>query len=147
MGASPRPTGRYGDEMNYRPMAEINVTPMVDVMLVLLVIFMVTAPLMVRGVPLELPKTSASKLSQSKTPTIVSLTKDGAIYLRDQKMEDGQLIGQLSFLREKEGDSVIYVRADRGVAYGEVMKMLGRIGEGGFARISLLADSAAETQR
>jgi biopolymer transport protein TolR len=127
----------------YRPMAEINVTPLVDVMLVLLVIFMVAAPLMVQGVPIELPKTSASKLSQPRRPMIVSLARDGSLYVRGDKVAADDLEGKLAALRADEGDTIVYVRADRGVAYGQVMEILGQVAKSGYARLSLLADPIA----
>jgi biopolymer transport protein TolR len=127
-----------GDEV-YRPMAEINVTPMVDVMLVLLIIFMVAAPLMVQGVPLDLPRTSAAKLAKVRKPMVVSLAPDGALYIRDERVERGNLVNRLMALRHDEGDSVVYVRADRKIPYGDVMEILGRVGETGYQRVSLLS--------
>jgi biopolymer transport protein TolR len=131
----------YGDddEGGYRPVAEINITPMVDVMLVLLIIFMVAAPLLVQGVPLELPNTSASKVSSSKKAMVVSLTGDGALYIRDEQMSRNGLIPRLRQLRAAEGDTVVYVRADKKSAYGEVMDVLGQVGESGYGRVSLLS--------
>jgi biopolymer transport protein TolR len=124
-----------GDEDGYKTLAEINVTPFVDVMLVLLIIFMVAAPLMVQGVPLELPKTSASKLGAIKKPMVVSLSTDGKIYIRDEEVTAQTLVPRLMDIKSKEGDGVIYVRADRKIAYGDVMELLGRVGESGFSRV------------
>ncbi len=135
-------TGRdYGDDEDggYRPMAEINITPMVDVMLVLLIIFMVAAPLMVQGVPVDLPKTSAAKLAQPKKPMVVTLAPDGALYIRDEAVTRGNLVPRLMQLRKEEGDTVVYVRADRKSAYGDIMEVLGRVGESGYQRLSLLS--------
>jgi len=131
----------YGDddEGGYRPVAEINITPMVDVMLVLLIIFMVAAPLMVQGVPLELPNTSATKVSSSKKALVVSLAGDGALYIRDEQVSRSSLIPRLRELRAAEGDTVVYVRADKKSAYGEVMDVLGLVGESGYGRVSLLS--------
>ena len=132
--------GSSGDDDNgYKPLAEINVTPFVDVMLVLLIIFMVAAPLMVQGVPLELPKTSASKLGAIKKPMVVSLSPDGKLYIRDEEVTAQTLVSRLMDIKSKEGDGVIYVRADRKIAYGEVMELLGKVGESGFSRVSLLS--------
>ena len=132
--------GSSGDDDNgYKPLAEINVTPFVDVMLVLLIIFMVAAPLMVQGVPLELPKTSASKLGAIKKPMVVSLSPDGKLYIRDEEVTAQTLVSRLMDLKSQEGDSVVYVRADRKIAYGEVMELLGKVGESGFSRVSLLS--------
>jgi biopolymer transport protein TolR len=133
-------SGASGDDDNgYKPLAEINVTPMVDVMLVLLIIFMVAAPLMVQGVPLELPKTSASKLGAVKKPMVVSLSPDGKLYIRDEEVTPQTLVSRLMELKSQEGDGVVYVRADRTIAYGDVMELLGKVGESGFSRVSLLS--------
>jgi biopolymer transport protein TolR len=132
-----------GDEGGYRPMAEINITPMVDVMLVLLIIFMVTAPLLIAGVPVELPNTSAARISQPKKPVIVSLAADGSLYIREEQVSRDTLVPKLTALRSAEGDMVVYVRADKTRAYGEVMEILGRVGESGYARVSLLSQPKA----
>jgi biopolymer transport protein TolR len=128
-----------GDEGGYQPKAEINITPMVDVMLVLLIIFMVTAPLLVAGVPVELPNTSAARISQPKKPMIVSLAADGSLYIREEQVTRDTLVPKLTALRSAEGDMVVYVRADKTRAYGEVMEILGRVGESGYGRVSLLS--------
>src|SRR5262245_17916410 len=91
-----------GDDDGYKPMAEINITPMVDVMLVLLVIFMVTAPLLVAGVPVELPNTSAARLSQPKKPMIVSLAADGSLFVREEQVGRDGLVPMLRSLRASE---------------------------------------------
>src|SRR5262245_50475034 len=112
------------DEVGYRPVAEINITPMVDVMLVLLIIFMVAAPLMVAGVPVELPKTSASRVGQVKKPMIVTLTADGRLQIRNDFVDKESLVPKLRDLRAAEGDAVVYVRSDGKNAYGDVMEIL-----------------------
>ena len=122
-------------------MAEINVTPMVDVMLVLLVIFMVTAPLLVAGVPVQLPKNSAQRISQPNKPVIVTLAADGGLYIRDEQVDAASLIPRLSALRSGEGDAVVYLRADKAIPYGEVMELLGRLSASGYQRISLLSQA------
>jgi biopolymer transport protein ExbD len=122
-------------------MADINVTPMVDVMLVLLVIFMVTAPLLVAGVPVQLPKNSAQRISQPNKPVIVTLAADGRLYIRDEQVDAGSLIPRLSALREGEGDAVVYLRADKAIPYGGVMELLGRLSASGYQRISLLSQA------
>jgi biopolymer transport protein TolR len=127
------------DDSGYRPVAEINITPMVDVMLVLLIIFMVAAPLMVAGVPLELPNTSAARVSQSKKAMVVSLAGDGGLYIREEQVNKEGLASRLKELRSQEGDTVVYVRADKKIPYGDVMEVLGRVGEGGYGRVSLLS--------
>jgi biopolymer transport protein ExbD len=127
------------DDGGYKPMAEINITPMVDVMLVLLVIFMVTAPLLVAGVPVELPHTSAARVSQLRKPMIVSLAADGSLYIRDEQVGKDGLVPRLITLRAQEGDTIVYVRADKKSVYGEVMDILGKVGESGYGRVSLLS--------
>jgi biopolymer transport protein TolR len=127
------------DVGGYKPMAEIIITPMVDVMLVLLIIFMVAAPLMVAGVPVELPKTSAARVGQSKKPMVVTVTSDGRLQIRDEFVEPGRLVGRLQEIRAAEGDSVVYVRGDKNVVYGNVMDLLGLVGQSGYSRLSLLS--------
>ncbi len=138
MAMSPSSNGGGGED--YRPMAEINITPMVDVMLVLLIIFMVAAPLMVAGVPVDLPKTTASKLAQPKKPMVVTLDAEGKLYIREEEVTRATLVPRLQQLKAAEGDTVVYVRADRKNAYGDVMELLGRVGEVGYQRLSLLAN-------
>jgi len=139
MGMSASVSSGDGEDGGYRPMAEINITPMVDVMLVLLIIFMVAAPLMVTGVPIDLPKTTAAKLGQSKKPMVVTLTADGRLQIRNDFVSRESLVGRLRELRAVEGDAVVYVRADKKNPYGEVMDLLGQVGQSGFARVSLLS--------
>ena len=139
--------GGESEDGGYRPMAEINITPMVDVMLVLLVIFMVTAPLMMAGVPLELPRTSAARVSTPKKPMVVSLAADGSLYIRDEQTSKDSFVSRLAGLKAAEGDTVVYVRADKARPYGEVMEVLGKVGESGFGRVSLLSQSKVSESR
>ncbi|MGV1013969.1 MAG: ExbD/TolR family protein [Methyloceanibacter sp.] len=127
------------EEGEYRPISEINITPMVDVMLVLLIIFMITAPLLVAGVPVELPNTSAARISQPQKPVIVSVAADGSLFIREEQVSRETLIGKLQALRAGEGDAVVYVRADRSNSYGHVMEILGLVGQSGYPRVSLLS--------
>jgi biopolymer transport protein TolR len=127
------------DDVVYRPMAEINITPFVDVMLVLLIIFMVAAPLMVAGVPVNLPSTSAARLSQTKKPMVVTLAADGTLQIREEVVSRAGLVARLMQLKAAEGDTVVYVRADKSIPYGEVMDVLGQVGESGYQRVSLLS--------
>jgi len=133
------------DDVAYKPMAEINITPMVDVMLVLLIIFMVAAPLMVAGVPVDLPKTSAARVGQSKKPMVVTLTADGRLQIRDEFVNREQLLPRLQQIRATEGDAVIYVRGDKKAVYGDVMEILGLVGQSGYARVSLLSQHAPKS--
>lgn len=144
MGVNP---GGGDDDDTYRPMSEINVTPFVDVMLVLLIIFMVAAPLMVQGVPVELPKTSATKLGQVKKPMVVTLAPDRNLYIRDEQVTQETLVSRLMAIKAQEGDAVVYVRADRNIPYGDVMELLGRVGETGYARVSLLSQPSPAAQQ
>jgi biopolymer transport protein TolR len=132
------------EDVAYKPMAEINITPMVDVMLVLLIIFMVAAPLMVAGVPVELPKTSAARVAQSKKPMVVTLTADGRLQIRDEFVDRDRLVPRLREIHAAEGDSVIYVRGDKKVVYGDVMDILGLVGQSGYVRVSLLSQHAPQ---
>ncbi len=140
-------SGDDDDGGGYKPMAEINITPMVDVMLVLLIIFMVAAPLMVAGVPIELPKTSAARVGQSKKPMVVTLTADGRIQVRDEFVDRSRLVSRLQEIRAAEGDAVVYVRGDKKAVYGDVMELLGLVGQSGSSRVSLLSQhSPTEAQ-
>ena len=120
-------------------MADINITPMVDVMLVLLVIFMVTAPLLVAGVHVDLPRNAAPKLSHLQKPVIVTLAADGALYLGDESVQRGDILARLSALKASAGDATVYVRADRKTGYGDVLELLGVVGQAGYQKISLLS--------
>jgi biopolymer transport protein TolR len=131
--------GNLDDEDDFGPVAEINVTPMVDVMLVLLVIFMVAAPLMIAGVPVNLPQTAAAKQNPPQKPLVITLAADGKLYIRNDEVRPDELEERLHALRSAEGDAVAYVRADKGVSYGNVMDILGRAGRSGYGRISLLS--------
>jgi TolR protein len=130
-------------EAGHRPLAEINVTPFVDVMLVLLIIFMVAAPLMMVGVPIDLPRTSAAKVTQPRQPVIVSVGKDGKVYIGEQETAPAELQDRLSALRAKDPNAVVYVRGDRSIPYGRVMEVMGQVGQAGFARVSLIAEAAS----
>lgn len=144
MAMSPRQTLGGRDDLVYRPSAEINVTPLVDVTLVLLIIFMVAAPLMMTGVRVDLPRTSAGKIGQVKKPVIVTVAPDGSVYIRNENVAPDDLAARLDALRAAEGDAIVYIRADKGTDYGEVMDMLGRVNSAGYNRISLLAQAPAK---
>jgi biopolymer transport protein TolR len=123
-------------------MAEINVTPMVDVMLVLLIIFMVSAPLLTVGVPLDLPQTQAKSLDQDKEPLTVSVNVKGQVYLQNTEIPLEEVVPKLKAVTEARGgaDERIYVRGDRQVEYGAVMKVMGRISAAGFRRVALVTE-------
>jgi biopolymer transport protein TolR len=123
-------------------MAEINVTPMVDVMLVLLIIFMVSAPLLTVGVPLDLPQTQAKSLDQDKNPLTLSVNLKGQVFLNDTEIRLDELVPQLKAITDARGglDERIFVRGDKKVDYGTVMKVMGRLSAAGFRRVALVTE-------
>ena len=125
-----------------RVMSEINVTPMVDVMLVLLIIFMVSAPLLTVGVPIDLPQTQAKSLDQDKEPLTISVDDKGAVYLQNSAVELDDLLPKLQAIAEARGgsDARIYVRGDKSVNYGSMMKIMGRLSAAGFHRVALVTE-------
>ncbi|HET6184686.1 MAG TPA: protein TolR [Acetobacteraceae bacterium] len=132
---------RNGRRGRYRPLADINVTPLVDVMLVLLIIFMVTAPLMTSGVNVDLPKTDAKPLASDSTPLTVSINAQGQIYLQNEPVDLGQLVAKLQAISENDTDRRIFVRGDKDLAYGRIMEVMGTITQGGFNKVALLAEA------
>ena len=145
MALSLPPTGDLGED-RYQPLAEINVTPMVDVMLVLLIIFMVTAPLLTVGVPVDLPKTKAQALSQDREPLSVSVRRDGSIYLQNTRIAEDALVPRLTAIAANGYDQRIFVRGDRSVDYGRVMRLLGDINRAGLRKLALVSTAPAEPQ-
>jgi biopolymer transport protein TolR len=133
-------TGRRGRRI--RPMAEINVTPFVDVMLVLLIVFMVTAPLLTVGVPVDLPKTKAQALSQDREPLSVTVRRDGSIFLQNTRVSEDDLVPRLTAIAANGYDQRIFVRGDRSVDYGRVMQVMALISAAGFTHIGLVTDIA-----
>ena len=132
--------GRAGKRSRYRPLAEINVTPLVDVMLVLLIIFMVTAPLMTSGVPVDLPKTNAQPINNDSEPLTVSLNAAGKIFLQDQEVTAEELVPKLQAIAKNNPERRIFVRGDKDIAYGKIMQVMGTITQGGFTKVALLAE-------
>ncbi|GJD51917.1 Tol-Pal system protein TolR [Methylobacterium crusticola] len=129
------------DGFDAAPMSEINVTPMVDVMLVLLIIFMVAAPLMTVGVPVQLPKTAAAKTSESKKPVVVSVDKEGQAFLAKDPLPAGEALPRLKALAAQDPGQTVLVRGDKDVPYGKVMEVMGLVGQAGFAKVSLIASA------
>ena len=126
-----------------RAMAEINVTPFVDVMLVLLIVFMVTAPLLTVGVPVDLPKTKAQALGQDREPLTVTVKRDGHIYLQNTPIgNDQELVERLTAIAANGYDQRIFVRGDAGVDYARVAEVLGLLSGSGFTHIGLVTDVA-----
>ena len=123
-------------------MAEINVTPMVDVMLVLLIIFMVSAPLLTVGVPLDLPQTQAKSLDQDKNPLTLSVNVKGQVFLNDTEIGLNDLVAKLKAVTDARGglDERIFVRGDKKVDYGTVMRVMGRLSAAGFRRVALVTE-------
>ncbi len=123
-----------------RPMSEINVTPFVDVMLVLLVIFMVTAPLLTVGVQVDLPKAQASLIKEQDEPLSVSVNAEGAIYLQDTEIPLDKLAPRLIAITGANPDIRIFVRGDKGINYGRVMEVMGTINAAGFSKVALITE-------
>lgn len=123
-------------------MAEINVTPMVDVMLVLLIIFMVSAPLLTVGVPIDLPQSQAKSLDQDKEPLTISVDNGGKIYLQNGEVELSELIAKLQAVAQARGgnEARVYVRGDRKVDYGTMMRVMGQLSAAGFHRVALVTE-------
>ncbi len=121
-------------------MAEINVTPFVDVMLVLLIVFMVTAPLLTVGVPIDLPKTRAQNISEPVEPLVISVNRDGQIFIQETEVSLEGLVPRLIAITDSNPDTRIYVRGDRSIAYGWVMQVMGRVNNAGFRRVALIAE-------
>ena len=123
-----------------RPVSDINITPFVDVMLVLLVVFMVTAPLMTVAVPVDLPKTQAHTMNQDKEPLVVSIDADGKVYLQDKILKLDELVPKLKAVTNANPDARIFVRGDKALAYGRIMEIMGTISSAGFTKVALVAD-------
>jgi biopolymer transport protein TolR len=121
-------------------LSEINVTPLVDVMLVLLIIFMVTAPLMTSGVSVDLPKTDAKPINTDSQPLTVSIDAQGKIFLQDQEVQLPELVAKLQAIAQNNQDRRIFVRGDKDIAYGRIMEVMGTITQGGFTKVALLAE-------
>ena len=128
-------------------LSEINVTPLVDVMLVLLIIFMVSAPLLTAGVPLELPKTDASAVADSQAPLTVSVQKSGAIFIQDNPISLDDLGARLKAMAGDGLDKPIYVRADGGAPYAAVAQVMARLSTSGFSKINLITDTGGPTEK
>ncbi|WP_026363160.1 protein TolR [Methylopila sp. M107] len=121
-------------------MAEINMTPMVDVMLVLLIIFMVSAPLLTVGVPIDLPQTSANPLNEEKEPLTITVKLSGEVFLSETPVTVDELPARLNAITNSGYDERIYVRGDRNVNYGTVMKVMGTLNAAGFKRVALVTE-------
>jgi len=125
----------------HRPMADINVTPLVDVMLVLLVVFMVTAPLLTVGVPVDLPQTEAPPINEPKEPTVITVNKDGQLFIQESEIPIDQLVAKLQAITGSNPDAVLYVRGDKDINYGRVLEVMSLISNAGFRKVSLVAEA------
>ena len=152
MGAAvQQPSGGNGRRRGRRrgraqPMAEINVTPFVDVMLVLLIIFMVAAPLLTVGVPVDLPKTAASALpGDNEEPLTVTLTADGRVQIQTTDVARADLIGKLRAIAVERTSDRVFLRADGAIPYAQVMQVMGALNAGGFSNVGLVTDTGGPT--
>ena len=125
-------------------MSEINVTPFVDVMLVLLIVFMVTAPLLTVGIPVDLPKIKANALTDQKDPIEITVKLDGTVYLGESIVEVNNIISRLNAITDKNIEARIYVRGDRVVAYGRVMEIMSIINSAGYIKVALVAQNPTD---
>jgi len=135
------PRSSRGRRSGRRPMSEINVTPFVDVMLVLLIVFMVTAPLLTVGVPVDLPQTRAKSLGEDREPLAVTIDNGGRIFLQNTAIEADDLVPKLIAISNNGYNQRIFVRGDKSVDYGKVMQVMGLLNSAGFTRIGLVTDA------
>ena len=138
-GGSPR--------QRYKPMSEINVTPMVDVMLVLLVIFMVAAPLLTVGVPVDLPQTKAPAITEQKEPLVITINAENKLFLQNTEVGDDELVPRLQAITKNNPEADIYVRGDRAINYGRVMEVMGLVSAAGFTKVSLITEQARDKSK
>jgi biopolymer transport protein TolR len=131
----------------YAAKSEVNVTPFVDVMLVLLVIFMVTAPLLTVGVPVDMPDTRARNMSEDKEPLAITIGKGGDIFLQETQIQLDELVPKLTAIAKNGYDQRIFVRGDKDVDYGKVMEVMGELNAAGFKRIGLVTDTKRERKQ
>jgi len=134
------PSGGRGRRRSARAVSDINVTPLVDVMLVLLVVFMVTAPMMTIAVPIDLPKTNANTVNQDKEPLIVSVSAEGRVYIQDKAFRVDEVVPKLKAITGVNPDTRIFVRGDKSLAYGKIMEIMGLISAAGFSKVALVAE-------
>ena len=137
------PLGNLDDD-EASPVSEINVTPLVDVMLVLLVIFMVTAPMLTAGVAVDLPRTAAAPLTPPQPPLELSLTREGGLFLGKDAVAEAALEPQLAALHTESPDRALHLRADRGIEYGEVLRVMGLVQKAGISKVALVSLPGAE---
>jgi len=122
-------------------MHEINVTPFVDVMLVLLIIFMVTAPMLTSGVPIELPETKGQQLQTNKDPVTLSVDRSGKVFIQETEIKLDEIAPKLKAIAKNGYDEQIFIRGDKGIDYGTVMRVMGRVKAAGFTKVSLVTET------
>ena len=132
------------NKKRYSLMSEINVTPFVDVMLVLLIIFMVTAPLLTVGIPVDLPKVKSNALTDQKDPLEVTVKLDGKVFLGESEVEVENIIPRLNAITDQNTKTRIYIRGDRGVAYGRIMEIMSIINSAGYEKVALVTQNPKE---
>jgi biopolymer transport protein TolR len=151
MASSLMGSGRSGSRngrrrAGMRPMSDINVTPFVDVMLVLLIVFMVAAPLLTAGVPVDLPKSNASAMeTQDQKPIEITIDNEGQIFIGETQVSFGRLLTVLSGVAQNDQEKRIYIRADTKLAYGQVMNVIGVLNKAGYRKVALITDPAVQT--
>jgi biopolymer transport protein TolR len=144
MAGGLRNGGNGNQRQRYKPMSEINVTPMVDVMLVLLVIFMVAAPLLTVGVPVDLPQSKAPAITEQKEPLVITVNAEGKLFLQNGTIEDDELVPRLEAITKNNPQADIYVRGDRAINYGRVMEVMGMVSAAGFTKVSLITEQTRD---
>jgi biopolymer transport protein TolR len=132
--------GYSGSKKRSRLMSEINVTPMVDVMLVLLIIFMITSPMLVAGIEVELPKTDSAAVSGDSKPLEITINKHGEIFLLETKLDKTKLVQKLKDVTQDKKDKKIFVKGDKNIAYGDIVEVMALIYNAGFTKVALVSD-------
>jgi biopolymer transport protein TolR len=140
MGADLSASAPRGKRQRRAMMAEINVTPFVDVMLVLLIVFMVAAPLLTVGVPIDLPESQAKSIEQEREPLTISVNDKGKVFLQNTEIPVDELVPKLKAIAKSGADERIFVRGDRKVDYGTVMRVMGRLSAAGYKRVALVTE-------
>ena len=132
-------SGTYGGRRHYSRRAEINMTPFVDVMLVLLIVFMVSAPLMSVSIPVDLPEADAPAMAQSDEPLIITVTAQGDFFLQEEKQSLDQILGRLQTIKQNNPDLRVFIRGDQKLSYGQIMAVMGALNQADITRIALIA--------
>ena len=135
---------RYNNAIRKKPMSEINVTPFVDVMLVLLIIFMVTAPLLTVGVQVDLPESAADSLPDDQEPLTISINSKGEIYIQEHQVTYQKMVPKLLAIAKNRTDTRIYVRGDKTINYGRVLEIMGLLSGSGFTKVALISEPYKE---